>query len=279
MTIIKGHPLAGWAVWRIKKNKNCIIVVNGQTGSGKSYACLDLAINISEKLKTKFSIKDNLDFKFTKLLKKSMLPQNQKPGTVFVFEETGVMGGGGSSRDWQSRANKFFLSFLQTTRHRNQVLIFNCPMFSFLDAGARSLVHMQIIMQRIDFKNKKSYMKPYLIQSNQRTGKPYFKLLRFTIDGDRHKLVEQEASYPPKEMVKEYEAMKTNYTSELVKSILEDEKKSDEKNKGAIVDNDMVEALLDKGFNTRDIADKLNVNIRTIQRHKNELEAIKNPLM
>ncbi len=201
------QPLIGWIGWRIRKNKNFIGVINGSTGSGKSYAGLDLCLTISKKLGTKFTVKNNVDFSFTGLLKKTQMPENTKAGTCFLFEEVGAFGGGASSREWQSKANKFFFSFLQTTRHRNQVLIFTCPQFSFLDAGARSLVHMQMIMQGIDFKKKVAYIKPYIIQINNRTGKPYFKMLRFTIKGIKHKLKSQKVLMPPPDMLKEYEEM------------------------------------------------------------------------
>ena len=61
-----------------------------------------------------------MDFNFKDLLKKMQLPQNQKPGTPFIFEEVGSFESGASARAWQSQANKFFFSFMQTSRHRNQ---------------------------------------------------------------------------------------------------------------------------------------------------------------
>ncbi len=179
--------LLGWIENRISKNKNVIIVINGATGSGKSWSALTLAYDISKKLGTNFIVKDNVGFNFTDLLKKTMLPHNTKAGTCFIFEEVGAVGGGASAREWQSRVNRFFFSFLQTTRHRNQILIFTCPHFSFLDAGARSLVHLQIIMQGINFKKNVTYTKPYVLQVNQRTGKIYFKMLRYKVDGMRYK--------------------------------------------------------------------------------------------
>lgn len=105
------NPLIRWIVKRIGKNKNVIMIINGPTGSGKTYAALRLAYDSSQELGTTFNIKNNVGFTFPELLKKTELPENQNPGTCFVFEEVGAAGGGASSREWQSQANKFFFSF------------------------------------------------------------------------------------------------------------------------------------------------------------------------
>lgn len=215
-----------WATDRVKKNKNAIIIVNGPTGSGKTYSCISLAVDAAAMSETPFTIEDNLAFKFTDLLKKMQLPQNQKPGTVFVFEEVGAFGGGASSREWRSKANKFFFSFMQTSRHRNQILFMNCPDFSFLEAGARKLVHFQMEMGGINFNSKLAMIKPYQVQINSRTGKYYFKYLRINTKAGQHILNRILVRYPPKKKVAAYEIRKAKFTDSLNQEIInKDEKK------------------------------------------------------
>ena len=140
---IKSQPRVfnKWVISRIRKNQNAIIIFNGGTGSGKSYAGIRCALDLSREMGTNFSIEKNLAFKFTDLLIKMGLPGNEHPGTIFVMEEVGSFGSGAASREWQSQANKFFFSFMQTSRHRNQVLLLNCPSFHYLEKGTRQLVH------------------------------------------------------------------------------------------------------------------------------------------
>ena len=226
MIEVNVNPVLEWIVWRVSKNKNAIIIVNGPTGSGKTYTALRLAQDTAERLGSNFNIKDNVDFNFAGLLKKTMLKQNSKPGTCFVFEEVGSTGSGSSAREWQSKANKFFFSFMQTTRHRQQVLFLTCPNFSFLEAGTRSLVHMQISMARIDFHKQLAYAKPYILQHNARTGKIYFKLLRFTHDEIKHKLSLLKVKKASPEILEDYEKMKMKFTTDLNKMIIEEEEKA-----------------------------------------------------
>ena len=214
----------GYVKERITKNKNVIIVINGATGSGKSYAGIQLGYLISEMFGSNFNIKENVGFEFKDLLKKSMMEKNKAKGTVFLFEEVGAFGGGASSREWQSKANKFFFSFMQTARHRNQILIFTCPNFANLDAGARQLVHVNLNTIGIDFKTNISYLKPYFLQINTRTGKTYFKYMRFKSDNNSFwtRLKDIRLGLPKKEVLDEYEKTKTNFTDNLNKTIIND---------------------------------------------------------
>lgn len=209
-----------WIAKRIKANKNAIIIVNGPTGSGKTYACISMAQAVADKLGTNFSVKNNLAFKFPDLLQKMKLEDNQLPGTAFVFEEVGAFGGGASSREWQSQANKFFFSFMQTSRHRNQIIFMNCPDFSYLESGARKLVHFQFQMAGIDRVRWQSFIKPYKVQVNSRSGKFYFKYMRITTKDGTSKLNRLVINYPGSKPVKDYEKVKLEFTSSLNEEML-----------------------------------------------------------
>lgn len=218
---MKDTIIPGWITKRIKNNKNCIGIINGATGSGKTYACLDLASTLAKMNNSSFIVKDNVDFSFLGLKKKMNLPQNQGKGTVFLFEEVGAIGGGAASRQWQSKANAFFFSFMQTARHKNQILLMTCPQFNYLDKGVRQMCHIQITMLNINSKTKKSIGKPFIIQTNPMSGKMYFKYLRYNEDGKRrvkHRLM---FDLPPQNMVQDYEKMKNEFTKQLDKKILE----------------------------------------------------------
>lgn len=274
--------LTGWVKWRIQKNKNAIIVINGPTGSGKSYAGLCLGHKLSQELGTNFSIEGNVDFSFSGLLRKSMREENRKAGTVFLFEEVGAVGGGGSSREWQSKANKFFFSFMQTTRHRNQILIFTCPMFTFLDAGARSLVHMQVMMKNIDFRKKVSYARPYVLQVNQRSGKTYFKNIRVVVQGKRRRVGVYGFSLPPSDMISEYEGMKMCYTDKLNRTILDFE--SEQSNicqsvtksvkKTNNVDPLVVSKMFAKGMTAAEVCRTLGISRSTVFRYRRQVKEL-----
>jgi len=265
------NPYHSYIAWRVKKNKNAIIVWNGPTGSGKTYGAIGECFCLSQTLGTHFCIKDNVDFRFDKMLEKMNLPQNQKPGTCFVFEEMGVTGGGGSSREWQSKVNRFFFSFLQTARHRNQILMFTCPHFSFLDSGARKLVHMQMSSKRIDFQRKLSIWTPYHLQTNQKTGKIYFKYLRYKTSSGSGKYKIHRVAMLPKPVVDEYELLKTEFTDSLYKQARELEKPKAEKGR---LDKEMALAMVNTGVSLAKIATHFGVTTEAVRKMVQRTEKV-----
>lgn len=274
MEKLKIDPIRKWVSKRIKQNKNVIISINGSTGSAKTYSAISLGYTYAKALGTNFTIKDNVDFNFKELLKKMQLPQNQKPGTPFIFEEVGSFGSGASSRSWQSQANKFFFSFMQTSRHRNQILIFTCPHFSFLERGARSLVHIQMETAGIDFSKRVAYLKPYRIQVNSRSGQFYFKYLRVTYQGKRFKFKKMGVEHPPQDMADEYEIIKDKFTSDLNKSIIAQEEATDKpkKEKNPVMLDRLLANQASSGLTNKEIANLSGHGEATVYRRKESIK-------
>lgn len=223
------NPFHKWFVSKIKRNKNCLVIVNGPTGCGKTYLTLQEACEIAKIMGTKFSIENNVDFSFGRLLKKMRLPENSVPGACFVFEEAGSIGSGAAATQWQSKANRFLQSFMQTSRCKNRILFFTCPAFTNLQKSSRTLLHMQIIPKRINYTTKKCIAKVYLLQTNTVTGKIYFKLLRYKKDGVRHKIKDMEVDYPPQNIVDAYEKKKDEFVNNLEDQMIEESEDIDEK--------------------------------------------------
>jgi len=262
MINLPDNPFCIWTENRIKKNKNAMILVNGSLGGGKSYSCIGLSQQISKRLGTNFNVNDNLAFTFTELLEKMKLPQNQAPGTCFIFEEVGSVGSGAASRSWQSKANQFFFSFVQTCRHRNQILFFNAPNYSNIEKGTRDLLHFQLETKGIDFKNKLCFLKPFRIQTNSRTGKTYFKYLRVTYQGKTVKFQQMGVKHPGNFATEQYEKLKLAFTSKLNQSIIDAEKKVTQPQKK--VSKLRLKELLEQGLKVKEIAKRLGVSTRWI---------------
>lgn len=261
LTREKPRVFEKWLYKRIiYNNKNAIIIFNGDTGSGKSYACLRLAQDAAKMFETRFSIEKNVAFQFDDLLKKTKLPENTKKGTVFIMEEVGAFGSGASSREWQSKANKFFFSYLQTARSKNQVLILNCPSFSYLEKGARGLVNFQFEAKGVNTKKKISKFMGFSLQVNRRTGKIYFKFLRYVDRGVKRKARFKEFTLPDPKLLKEYEIEKKKFTDAHDQKIIDDankpKKKVYDEKRGRRKENCF--ALLDAGKRVEEIADILD---------------------
>lgn len=151
-------------------------------------------------------------------------------GSVVVYEEAGVTLG---HRDWQSLANRMIHYVLQTFRHRNLIVIFTVPDFSFFDASARKLMHCRAETNGIDRDKNQVILKPYFLSVSQSTGKVYNIFLRYSGGsqvggGSFRKLKMIKAGLPSRALLRDYEAKKRAFTDRLNREISEQFTKKEE---------------------------------------------------
>lgn len=268
------NVLIEWIRERILNNKNIIIVVVGETGSGKTYHSLAIALRIAERLETNFTIENNVVFDFQNLVNKYKLDENKKPGTPFVFEEVGAAGGGASARQWQSKTNVLFNSMLQTDRHKNRVLIMTVPDYSFIDAASRKLVHLFIEMSAINFKAKQSISKVKFQQINKESGKIYRKYIRYYDAHNRRcKYKRHTENMIPKDILNAYEVKKDNFSEKLLDKITNYFNEAEDKPKAQIkkINESTLINLVNKGMTTTFIASIFECNTRSVREAKARL--------
>lgn len=198
---------------RIRKNKNFLGFVSGQTGSGKSYSCL----RIAEELDPEFSI-ERCVFGGIELM--SLVNSGKlRKGSVIVFEEIGVEL---SAKNWASVTNKMLNYLLQTFRHKNFILLLNSPYMDFVDSSTRKLFHAEMQTSRIDFEKKQVRLKAHLIQYNSRIKKFYFKRLKVVTAQGKVPVDFWNVDLPSEELRKQYEGKKDQFTDRLNREIQEE---------------------------------------------------------
>jgi len=130
------------------------MLVLGEPGSGKSWACLRLAealdFNGFTMDKVAFSAKDFL-------LKVSQA----KKGDVIIYEEVGV---NIASRQWWKHTGQN--SLLQTVRYKNLFIIMNCPNLDFVDKQVQKLIHYTFKMMVLNQKYGFSIMRPMRLETD-----------------------------------------------------------------------------------------------------------------
>ena len=240
-----------------KQNKNCLIVITGETGSGKSFSSLKLGELISDD----FNI-NNVVFTaeaFTSLLKSGTL----KEGSVVVWDEAGV---GLNSRLFWSVLNQAIFFIMQTFRADNIVCILTTPDISFIDVGIRKLMHFKVEVQRIDYIKKQVITKLFRIKPNPRTGKIYHKYLK-NKKLRNAKLSRYRLGLPSEQLVKDYEEKKKVFNigikdqmDRAVKSVSVFGKKKPTREETQIY------KLSKRGGSQKDIAKEYNINPRKISR-------------
>ena len=129
----------------------------------------------------------------------------------------------------------------------------------------------------IDFNKNVSRMKPYVLQVNDRTGKIYFKYLRFKIGDGKGKLKVMSLPKPDQRTLNNYEKIKLDFTSKLNQRMI-DESESQQKKRDAKVDNKLdtkvdkrkVFELIDECYTNENIAKIVGVSVRTVSRYRNK---------
>jgi len=189
---------------RLRNNKNALIAVIGETGSGKSYTALRLA----ELVDDDFSI-DKVCFRPSEFVK---AVRNARKHDVIVFDEAGV---GIPAREWWSVQNRLLDYVIQTFRFKNLCVIFTMPNLRFIDEHVRLLFHYVLETQYIDYDAERVVLKPFRVLSFPRATRMYLSYPR--IGGVVVRRLE--VLKPSERLIKEYEAKKERYLSELYDEI------------------------------------------------------------
>lgn len=236
---------------RIRKNKNFLGFISGQTGSGKSYSSL----RIGEEVDPDFNI-DRCVFGGLELM--NLINSGKlKRGSAICFEEVGVEM---NSKNWASVTNKMINYLFQTFRHKGFILIMNSPYMDFVDSATRKLFHAEMQTTGIDFEKQEVLLKPQLIQYNPRLKKFYYKRLKVITAEGKVPVNIWRVAKPSEELRQAYEKKKTEYTDRLNKNIqqeleaVEQKQKSKRKTKDLTDIQQEVLDLLKQGLNVEQIA-------------------------
>jgi len=198
------------------KSRNFCGLFIGRVGTGKSYSALKMA----ENLDPSFNI-DRIVFNIPALLD---LAQKLQPGNVIIFDEAGISGSNRNS--YMNTLNKSLSFLLQTWRHRQIILFVTIPDIAFIDKGVRKMFDIVLESKGVVKKRKIVKMAVKFVQVNFQSGKAYFKSPR----SSSH-IVNTEIGKPSLKLINRYEKAKTNFTTELYKSIQADLKPEEKKTK------------------------------------------------
>jgi len=142
--------------------QNALILIIGETGSGKSYAGISLLYHLNKKhflnKKPYEALKERIAFtpqRFLEIIDKG----NLQKGDVIIFDEPQV---NYNSREFMSETNKLLNKLITTYRYRQLITIFCTPSKSFIDSQARKIINISIEMKLLNAKEGFSIGKPYI---------------------------------------------------------------------------------------------------------------------
>jgi nucleoside-triphosphatase THEP1 len=196
---------------RIEHNKNALICVQGETGSGKSY----LSLSLAEQLDPKFTI-ERVCFSYKEFMELVQVGRFEK-GSVIVIDEAGALL---FSRNFNTIINKTIAIILQTFRQDNLIVFFNVPSIKFVDKVARSLFHYYIEPVGINREENICYAKIKRV-FNVQTQEDALTIFPRYIEDDEVKIVSTiNVRKPTAVLVHAYENKKREYRAGLVRNYL-----------------------------------------------------------
>ena len=276
MTLVKTDTKKGkkvgflnsYILRRIERNKNFVCCITGQTGSGKSYA----ALKEGEILDPNFDIR-NVCFtpeEFMDLVNGKS--KELKRGAVIVYDEVQVTMG---ALDYQSLQAKLINNCLQTFRYMGFILFMTSPYFHFINKSARMLFHSRWETNGIDYTEKRCKLKPFLLQTNQKSGETYEKYLRaWTKKTGLVPVNTTKVGMASAKLVKEYEAKRKAWSEQNNRETTEMlEEKKNGKKKAPLTDMQVkvIHGLLNKKT-VYQLAKELDVSNQTIYFHMKQAE-------
>jgi len=208
------------------KRTNCMIGATGPVGSGKSLLSIVIGIEFCPSFDIEkdvvYSIKDLIDRTFASVkyqneplsteffkdiddpemwLKKNVDNITFNIGKVIIVDEAGEAAG---VRDFFSVSNKILLKTIQMWRFLRLVTIFVVPVdMRLADTTLSKFLDMEIVMHRVDRKNKESVCRTYLYRGwNKRKNQPYRQLTIGCREGGAHHI-----PFLPVDVVKQYETI------------------------------------------------------------------------
>lgn len=235
MNIMKGLMIkkrkgeASWISWikkRIDNNLNFLSVTTGSTGAGKSFSCLSIA----EQLDPDFEPRYQIGFSFLDFMRavnrfsgqdlsylenesQDFKPLHKRKYKVLIFEETQTSL---NKRNWQSKINKLFLFILSTFRHKNIIVLFNMPYADYFDSSSMKLIHAKFESQGWSKKTEQTYIRPKVLQYNDKLSKFYEHSLYVIENNKLHKFAGLWGiPKPSQHLIDKYESMKTDFTNKL----------------------------------------------------------------
>lgn len=196
---------------RIKANQQNVIIVDGDTGAGKSTLAIQICIELAKKLDVSFDLKRDYIYSFDDLWDKL---QDPDASPINLIDEGSLLL---SSKNSMSRENKDMVNLFNTMRSRGWSTVICAPSIFQIDKGVRTIhADYRVHCSSEDHSLIKGYGRGFFEVSKakrsefSRDSEPYWYLLYTGVFG---KL--------PDKVDKEYQPIKREAQSKLIKNIVD----------------------------------------------------------
>lgn len=208
------QPWVTYARQRVNRNSNLNLVWLGEPGVGKSWASLAFA--------RMYDPDWSLDFCYFKASRfmRSMAQGDFRKGQFLMLDEASV---DMSASNWQNEINKGMHLVFTTMRSMNLIVSMTCPHSHFLSKGVRTLLNAKMHVLGYSKETGLTKIKARAYEFNGEvgaSGKEYNKRLLFQQTGKPIQYCDyMQIPRPDQKLVKEYEKIKKEFTTDLATTI------------------------------------------------------------
>lgn len=222
----------------LEKEKNALILVVGDPGTGKSDGCNSFGLILDPTYNPK-RVAHKTAERFVHILNND---PTLKRGCAVHWDDAGK---GLKSDEWYKEMNRIVRDILQTFRIDGLIVFINCPDPSFIDKKVLKLFDYWMETSRIDYENKLLYCRFYEIDKNKKTGKIYWHRPKYrTPDGTLRRIDHLVIPKAPDWFDREYRKMKLITNREIK---IDTEKKlramREEEKKKMLLDSDIIKEI------------------------------------
>jgi len=264
------------------RNQNYICVVDGPTGSGKSYTCLGLGEMQSPRFDAAVHVVFDI-LMFVQLVRSDKVQQ----GDVVIFEEVGVAA---SNRSWFLPENKWLSFINQIFRTKNLIVYYNAPEAEMAEKNLLRLAHAKIETQTINREEEVNVIKVFdPAKYNARKNEWYRQRVGFRRLGKTYKVDRYRIARPSIKTIRIYEKMREAYlntqTAMAEKELIESKDKASRPTKRQLSPLDITviaREIMDSGtdymddskFNHEKVMDKWNMGSSNARRVKQRVKEL-----
>lgn len=223
------NDVVGWIAGRIthRHTLDAIVIVYGDRGVGKSYACGYFGEKIDERLclldgtppKTHFSI-DNVRSVDPQGTLELLTPEQLKTrnNQVFIIDDASITA---NARSFQTQQNKYLTYVLTTARIYRHCIILNTISPNLLDAAIRSFADIAILVNGVIPGTSINEIKVYRTTHGNPLGfgkskrEQYGKYFQLNIAGERTRMTRWFIGKPSEEWCKAYDVLRKKHTDAL----------------------------------------------------------------
>lgn len=188
----------------LKKNKNALILIVGDTGDGKSWSGCSICHEFDPTFDGSSDRVAHMTAKnFIRILRKSGL----KRGNAIMWDDIGK---GMKPEDWYNLVFKVVVDIIQTFRIRGLLVVFTVPDTTLVTKKLQKLFHYQLETKSIDYKKGIATLKFFEIAVKRTDTKSQnrifykFPRVRYS-DGKIKVLTKIRVHKPPNDVIKRYE--------------------------------------------------------------------------